>query len=302
MFLDHLKTVKIDYKATWDERNRIQNQFVLRWKDDKNPGKISIQDVFKKAARSLATVIHQEGMGNAYIPPSGRGRSTSSYVRNVDGNVEIIKKFMDRRHNGKNHINGKDDKIGTDGRNGNRFLEPPCHFKMSLPASGSFFLKKKKKFQYRHQRLPCTRRMVKTEHLTVTHHRRRFFSSRVTISKVIPSFHVPSQFPWSDIPPPFFDLLVTVLGANCSDPRSGSWFGRMAEQSPLTVPGAVPTEIECCCVCRSTVTTQCLRSGTLAHVFPPLLFSVISYTVVTCLHARLMSRVTVLCPPMKSHR
>ena len=28
--------------------------------------------------------------------------------------------------------------------------------------------------------------------------------------------------------------LETGLGANCAAPRSGSWFGRMAEQSPLT--------------------------------------------------------------------
>ena len=28
--------------------------------------------------------------------------------------------------------------------------------------------------------------------------------------------------------------LETELGANCTDPRNGSCFGRMAEQSPLT--------------------------------------------------------------------
>ena len=49
IFLEYLKTVKIEYKATWDERNRNKNQFVLRWKDEKNPRKISIQDVFKKS-------------------------------------------------------------------------------------------------------------------------------------------------------------------------------------------------------------------------------------------------------------
>ena len=35
-------------------------------------------------------------------------------------------------------------------------------------------------------------------------------------------------------PPHFPCLLETELGANCADPRSGSWFGRMAEQRPLT--------------------------------------------------------------------
>ena len=74
MFLDNLKTVNIDCKGTWDERDRYQKQFVLRWKDDKNPGKMSIQDDSKKAARSLATGSHHEGTGNGYIPPSGRSR------------------------------------------------------------------------------------------------------------------------------------------------------------------------------------------------------------------------------------
>ena len=37
-----------------------------------------------------------------------------------------------------------------------------------------------------------------------------------------------------DNPPRFPDVLVTALGANCADPRGGSWFGRMAEESPLT--------------------------------------------------------------------
>ena len=40
--------VKIEYKATWDERNRYKNQFVLRWKDWNKPGKMSIQDDFKR--------------------------------------------------------------------------------------------------------------------------------------------------------------------------------------------------------------------------------------------------------------
>ena len=35
-------------------------------------------------------------------------------------------------------------------------------------------------------------------------------------------------------PPRFLTLLETELGANCADPRGGSRFGRMAEQSPLT--------------------------------------------------------------------
>ena len=37
-----------------------------------------------------------------------------------------------------------------------------------------------------------------------------------------------------DDPPRFPSLPETELGANCAGPRSGSWFGRMAEHSPHT--------------------------------------------------------------------
>ena len=37
-----------------------------------------------------------------------------------------------------------------------------------------------------------------------------------------------------DDPPRFPDVLVTEFIANWADPRCGSWFGRMAELSPLT--------------------------------------------------------------------
>ena len=58
IYVVHLKTIEIDYKATWNKRNREKNQCVLRWKDEKNPGKMPIQDDFKEAARSLAMVEH----------------------------------------------------------------------------------------------------------------------------------------------------------------------------------------------------------------------------------------------------
>ena len=135
IFVDYLKKVEIEYKATWDKRNRNKNQIVLRWKDEKNPGKMSVQDDLKKAARSLATVSHQEGMGQ--VADSDRGRSTSINVRNSDGNVKIGDKFIDRRrhlhprHPNNGNTTGKNDKIGTDGRNGTnewRLPERPSHF------------------------------------------------------------------------------------------------------------------------------------------------------------------------------
>ena len=41
---------------------------------EKNPRKMSTRDDFKKRQPDLVTVSHQEGMGNASIPPSGRFR------------------------------------------------------------------------------------------------------------------------------------------------------------------------------------------------------------------------------------
>ena len=94
---------------------------------------MSIEDDFKEATKSLATVNTRDDRDMPIfhrIAESGRSRSRSSYVRNFDGNVKIGNKFMDRtRHlqplqlggnpnNGKNDTNGKNDKIGTDGRNG----------------------------------------------------------------------------------------------------------------------------------------------------------------------------------------
>ena len=61
IFLDYLNTVKLKYVSTRQERTRFHSHHVLRWKDEKNPGNMSIHDDFKKATRSLAKVKHQEG-------------------------------------------------------------------------------------------------------------------------------------------------------------------------------------------------------------------------------------------------
>ena len=49
-YLDNLKTVNLDYVATWHERDRYQYMLVLRYKNVKNPGWMSIQDDFQRAA------------------------------------------------------------------------------------------------------------------------------------------------------------------------------------------------------------------------------------------------------------
>ena len=54
---------------------RHQNQFVLRWRDEKNPGKMSIQDDFEKAARSVATDCHQ----GWEMPKSNQGADSEQF-------------------------------------------------------------------------------------------------------------------------------------------------------------------------------------------------------------------------------
>ena len=58
-YLDYLKTVHLDHVANWDKRDRYQNMHVLRYKDGKNPGKMSIRDHLKLVARSLVVASHQ---------------------------------------------------------------------------------------------------------------------------------------------------------------------------------------------------------------------------------------------------
>ena len=85
-----------------DERNRYKNQLVLRWKDEKNPGKhvnprwfhqgsqISCHGLIDTRKEWWMLISHQ-------VAGSDEGRSTSSYVRISDGNVKIGDKFIYRR-------------------------------------------------------------------------------------------------------------------------------------------------------------------------------------------------------------
>ena len=45
-FLDYFNPVEIKCEAAREERTRHQNQYVLRWKDEKNPRNMSIHDGF----------------------------------------------------------------------------------------------------------------------------------------------------------------------------------------------------------------------------------------------------------------
>ena len=63
-FLDYLKTIKINCMASRGERDRYKSQFVLRWKDPKNLGKMSVHEDCKEAVKSRAAMSHQQGQGH----------------------------------------------------------------------------------------------------------------------------------------------------------------------------------------------------------------------------------------------
>ena len=166
------------------------------------------------------------------------GSSTARRAPCIDNDMNNI--------TGKNDINGMNDKVGMDGRNGTneyRLREWPHH-------SANFFASQSivcGHFANIHQRMSCTRRGVKTEHLTRRSKHAYFLVARreAQLSKL---FHI-SRF-----------IQCTCIGSRLDDSsqhvsrvfkalrllniRSSivllfltdwrRWFGRVTEQSPLT--------------------------------------------------------------------
>ena len=107
-------------------KNSIPQSIRVEVERRRDSRKMSNHFDFKKATRSLAKVKHQEGQEHAWfhwITESDNSRSTSSHVRNSDGNVKIINKFMDRRRHplqsrqpAGNPNNGKNDDTAGLGR------------------------------------------------------------------------------------------------------------------------------------------------------------------------------------------
>ena len=89
--------------------------------------------------------MHQEGQERAWIPLKSRIRHKpidSNYVRNSDGNVKSISKFMERHLlQARQPDSGKNDKIVTDGRNGtNEYRHPDPHFANFFASQTCVFL------------------------------------------------------------------------------------------------------------------------------------------------------------------
>ena len=183
-----------------------------------------------------------------------KGKSMHSEVdlmRSCDqtrtGNVKIGDQFMDRiRHlhprqpggkpkNGKNDINGKNDKIGTDG-----LASRSIGKKRSRTDISECRARDGSEDRTLHRTHPQTHSFL----VRATHHQRTCVGSSSRMSWTFESassqksscrhvFHhnllgVPGPLPL------FPTTLFMESATTCADPRSGSWFGRVAEQRTLT--------------------------------------------------------------------
>ena len=123
----------------------------------------------------FAVARQQENRDNFYVPRGERFRQRpfNEQLRSdlERRSLKIMEKFMDRgrhllhlrrtRTVALNDINGKNDKFGSDGRNGTNeysFLEPPSHFANFFASQSIVFWFNKKTSLADIQRMSCTRR------------------------------------------------------------------------------------------------------------------------------------------------
>ena len=183
MFLDYLKKIPIICTASRRERKRYKNQPVLRWKNPTNPGKMpSHEFVFKTAVQSRTTMAYQQRRGNAYVPEQQRSRQGpidlqlhsqlraecqqwSLVIVIVNDTVEFTTMgripTMDRTTSMARTTRLA--KLAVTERMSTDFLNCQSHFTNVFASQSMFFCGH---FKYRHYRMSCTRRAVKTEHLT----------------------------------------------------------------------------------------------------------------------------------------
>ena len=73
-YLDFLTTIDISYCATWKQRSRYENSFVLGVNDGPHPGPMREGDDFPKTIRRLSALQREQGRVNAHIPKEERER------------------------------------------------------------------------------------------------------------------------------------------------------------------------------------------------------------------------------------
>ena len=200
-FLDYLKKIPITYSVTQGERLRHKNPFVLKWKNPKNPGNVSIHEKIPDAVKQRATMAYR-WQGYTCITPQEKTRQRSIDLQLRSRRIPAMESSVEhrrRRHrhrqrhggirNNRKILNSGEDgskkngKISSGGRRGKYSRSEPSPL---LQESCTFYLFEKV-FAFRHQRMSCTRRGGKTEHLTgrSTH---AYFSRCAPCSTVVSHF------------------------------------------------------------------------------------------------------------------
>ena len=204
---------------------------VLRYKDGKNPGKMSIRDHLKLVARSIVVASHQEGKQNFYTLWGDRFRKrplNEQHQSDLEWRSLKLLRDVDRRRRPL-HLRQPDGKESQQWPEGQQwrerhqwqerqdwhgwqewnewvqiYLAAKSLYKFLCQSVDVFFFFWKK-FAYRHSRMSCTRRRVKTEHLTVRTNAHALAQDELSIrvcifSKVFLSSRVSSKLAWCPWP------------------------------------------------------------------------------------------------------
>ena len=172
-YLDYLKTVNMDVIATWEDRDRYQNMIVLRFKTERTMARCQYEMISKLQLEHLPWPATRNGkkiFTCLEMNENDSDPSTYNYVPSFDGTVEITERYMDRglhlhhlRQLGWNNDNGS----GEIQQNDTNHTKNNGAGKIGGKSDGyrlfqamSIFLTR---VAYRHPRLSCTRRCVKTD-------------------------------------------------------------------------------------------------------------------------------------------
>ena len=167
--------IDISCVATWKERSRYENSLVLKLDDGAHPGRMTTRDDFQHQLPHLQlSNVNKDGwiLTSRKTNKSDNDLPMKNCYQILSDEVGIGKSTGRRHHlhfqqsggvqeNGTNNnkTNGKMNNGGTRVKTVSLIHQPFCK---GLAHCFIFF---KKKIAYRHQRMSCTRRKVKTAHL-----------------------------------------------------------------------------------------------------------------------------------------
>ena len=167
-YLDYLTTIDISCCATWKKQNRYENSLVLGVNDGPHPGPLRERDDFPKTTRRLAALQREQGRVNVYSPKeeeSAKDHSMKHCEQTLSGTATTGDPTGRRQH----------PHLQQNGGSQEKWHEPTTPRRVAQPTlvGGGMATNSFKPcrcfscadFAYRHWRMSCTRRCVKTEHL-----------------------------------------------------------------------------------------------------------------------------------------